>query len=83
MHDAMTDAEQRRLVTEMLAQPAADHPEEGVVAGTRIVRKAAVDQCFAAGILGDEVRRGADALDLALGRQLERAAFGDCGRPRT
>jgi hypothetical protein len=47
MHDAVTDPEQGRPVTEMLAQPAADHAKERVVTGARLVRKPAVDQYFA------------------------------------
>ena len=83
MHHAVTDAEQRRPVAEMLAQPAADHAKERGVARAAIVGPAAIDQHLTVGILGGEVRRGADALDLALGRQLELVVVRRSGRPRT
>ena len=70
MHHPVTDAEQRRPIAEMLAQPAADHAEELAMTRAALVGPAPIDQHPAVGVRGNEARRRADALDLALGRQL-------------
>ena len=83
MHHPVADAEQRRSVAEVLAQPAADHAEELGVARAAIVGPAPVDEHLTVGVLGGEVRRRADALDLALGRQARLVVARRPDRPRT
>ena len=82
MHYPMTDAEQVG-VAEVLAQPVADHAEELGMARAAIVGPAPVDQEPTFGVLGNQARRCADALDLALGGQARPVVRADPDRPRT
>ena len=83
VHHPVADAEQRR-VAEMLAQPAAEHAKElgrGPRPRSSGQRRSTSD--LAVGVLGDEARRRADALDLALGREAQPVVRRRPHRPRT
>ena len=76
MDDAVADRH-RRHPAQLRDQPVVELAERGRDVADFAWREVGVDQAGAGGILGDQVRPGADALHLAAELELEPVASGD------